>query len=406
MPIGGGWTLLQNITIALGHAAIDFYMNTLPSLLPFFIQRFDLNFTLVGILIAVRAIAGSFTQPLFGYFVDQGGRGSMLIVGLLWVALMTAFLGIAPSYWWIVLLISLGPLGSGIYHPLGSAILRERYTPDKIGMVTSIYIVAGTIGYALAPMVTVAVVMAWGLSGTLVLAIPGVLVGGGLILSGFSKVQLGPGKTVIREKVKEGGAWGSQWLASKGQVLLLSLAAVLRSWTYVGLVNFLPLYYISRGFSPQYGSYMLTVYLLCGSVGTLIGGRLSDDWGRRRVTAISLVLAGIMLTVYLNTSGIVQVVFLGLTGFTLLSSMSVTTVHAQELMIGNTAMAAGLMMGLVYGIGGLLAALSGRIADLYDLHFALSTLVVVLIPAVMAILAVPDPHQDRLHQQKQSLSHN
>ena len=82
--------------------------------------------------------------------------------------------------------------------------------------------------------------------------------------------------------------------------------------------------------------------------------------------------------------------------------MSVTTVHAQELMVGHTGMAAGLMMGLVYGLGGIGASFSGRIADVYSLHTALLTLVVVLIPAIITVLVVPDPHLDALKSQEAS----
>ena len=42
----------------------------------------------------------------------------------------------------------------------------------------------------------------------------------------------------------------SQWLASSGQVLMLSTTAILRSWAYVGLVNFLPHLLRIEGLQP------------------------------------------------------------------------------------------------------------------------------------------------------------
>ncbi|MGI6038238.1 MAG: MFS transporter [Limnochordia bacterium] len=388
--------MIQYVTISLGHAVVDLYMNTLPSLLPFLIAHFDLSFTLVGILIAVRAVSGSFTQPLFGYFVDQGGRGTNLVYSLVWLALLTALLGLVPSYGWLVLLIILGPLGSALYHPLGSALLRQQSTPEQVGSVTSIYIVSGTIGYAIGPIAVVTVVMKWGLAGTVWLAIPGIIVAILLVASGVLGNQLGAQKDAPSSVGQVKKRWGEDWLASRGQVFLLSLAATLRSWAYTGLVNYLPVFYVSQGYSPQYGSYMLTLYLFSGSIGTLIGGRLSDQWGRKNVTILTLLIAAVTLPLYLVSSGILKVVFLALTGLTVMGSMSVTTVHAQELMVGNTALASGLMMGLVYGLGGIGSAISGRLADIYGLPVALGSLAVVLIPAILSMLPVPDPHQEMI----------
>jgi FSR family fosmidomycin resistance protein-like MFS transporter len=399
--------LLQNVTISLGHAVVDFYMNMLPSLMPFIMKDFGLTFTQIGLIIAVRAAAGSFTQPLFGLFVDRRGSGRTLILSLIWTSIIMSLIGIAPSYWWLLLITALGPLACALYHPLGSALLREGSAPERVGTLTSLYIVAGSVGYAFAPVVSVAIVSRLGLSGTLFLCLPGLAVAVALIAMGVLDAKLSRDGAIPVDAKSEGEKSifdYSQWLASPGQVLMLSITAILRSWAYVGLVNFLPIYYVSRGYSPEYGSYMLSLFLISGSVGTLLGGRLSDQWGRRPVTAGSLVLALFCLAGYLHSNGAAQVVLLAATGFTLLSSMSVTTVHAQELMVGHTGMAAGLMMGLVYGLGGIGASFSGRIADVYSLHTALLTLVVVLIPAIVTVLAVPDPHLNAIKSQQASSS--
>ncbi|MGI6557867.1 MAG: MFS transporter [Limnochordia bacterium] len=399
--------MVQNVIISLGHAVIDFYMNMLPSLMPFIMTKYGLTFTQVGLIIAVRAAAGSFTQPLFGLFVDRKGSGRTLILSLIWTSVIMSLIGVAPGYWWLLVITAFGPLACALYHPLGSALLREGSAPESVGTLTSLYIVAGSVGYALAPIVSVAIVSRLGLPGTLFLCIPGLAVAVVLIAMGVLDARLGRETAIPVEAASEkDGAKSifdrSQWLASSGQVLMLSTTAILRSWAYVGLVNFLPIYYVSRGYSPEYGSYMLSLFLISGSVGTLLGGRLSDQWGRRPVTAGSLVLALFCLASYLHSSGAAEIILLAATGFTLLSSMSVTTVHAQELMVGHTGMAAGLMMGLVYGLGGIGASFSGRIADVYSLHTALLTLVVVLIPAIITVLVVPDPHLDALKSQEAS----
>ena len=53
-------------SLSAGHFATDFANGALPALLPFLVGRFDLNYTQVGALVLVSALASSIIQPLFG----------------------------------------------------------------------------------------------------------------------------------------------------------------------------------------------------------------------------------------------------------------------------------------------------------------------------------------------------
>src|SRR6266550_4712567 len=66
--------------LSAGHGATDFANGALPALLPFFVDRFSLSYTLAAALILASAASSSLIQPLFGAWSDR--RGALLLAGL------------------------------------------------------------------------------------------------------------------------------------------------------------------------------------------------------------------------------------------------------------------------------------------------------------------------------------
>ena len=57
-----------------GHGATDFASGSVPALLPFFTDKFDLSYTLTAALMLVLLVSSSLLQPLFGLWSDRRGR--------------------------------------------------------------------------------------------------------------------------------------------------------------------------------------------------------------------------------------------------------------------------------------------------------------------------------------------
>jgi FSR family fosmidomycin resistance protein-like MFS transporter len=142
----------------------------------------------------------------------------------------------------------------------------------------------------------------------------------------------------------------------------------LRSWVYVSLITFLPMFFQIKGVDLKSGSLMLTVFLAGGAAAGLYGGHLSDRIGRRIVIAASSLiypfLAGLLIEVGEPWLWLLSVA----SGAALLASFSVTIVLAQELLPRHVGLASGLVLGLSFGTGGLGTALSGYLADMIGLH--------------------------------------
>lgn len=126
--------------------------------------------------------------------------------------------------------------------------------------------------------------------------------------------------------------------------------------------------------------------LFCGAIGGIIGGYLSDRFGRKKLIVISLIATTPLLFGFLYTSGLTSTILLALAGTTLLSSFSVTVVAAQEAIPNNKSLAAGLSLGFAGGLSSLAIIPIGRIGDI----FGLSTAIVIFfaLPIFAGLLAL------------------
>ena len=84
------------------------------------------------------------------------------------------------------------------------------------------------------------------------------------------------------------------------------------------------------------------------------------------------------------TSGIVSLVLYFIAGMILVLTTSITVVMGQDLMPKRTGLASAMTIGLASGIGGIVAAILGRYADVYGIE---STIVIVcLLPLPGVVL--------------------
>jgi FSR family fosmidomycin resistance protein-like MFS transporter len=163
-----------------------------------------------------------------------------------------------------------------------------------------------------------------------------------------------------------------------------------RSVLYFGLMTFVPLYFVHDLHTSKGGAdAVLTLMLLGGAAGTLIGGPAADRFGRRQVLLVSMALVAPLVAIMLALSPVGAAGVLVLIGATTVSTFSVTVVMGQEYLPSRIGIASGVTLGLSIGLGGVGAALLGLLADATSLHTVLWTIAAMPVLAVPLVLTLP-----------------
>jgi len=377
------------LILSLSHLFTDLTGTALPAMMPFLKDTLQLSYTAVGTVIMVSNMTSSIIQPFFGYLSDKMEMKWLLPVSIILTCVGFSFVGLAPSLVVLLILVTVNGLGIAVYHPEGTKIMHY-FTGSRMATGMSFFQVGGNLGLALGPLlITYAIALA-DLSGTLFYFILGVPMLGVLLL--FSKELTLPvrnGQSDLRERrggsapVVENKGWGS--------MSLLVFAVSMRSWAHMGLITFVPFYYIHvlQGDALTAGR-LVFVFLMGGVAGTLIGAAIADKIGHKFYFCLSMILSVPMLFLFLQVGGLWVFIVLFLVGFLLISSFSVTIVMGQMILKNRLGMASGLTMGFVIGMGGVGAGLFGIVADSWGVMTVLK--LIAYMPAIGFIPALLIPY--------------
>ena len=380
--------------LAAGHLGTDFANGALPALLPFLKDRFSLSYTLAAVVMLASAASSSLVQPLFGLWSDRRGALWLLPTG---VAVAGVGIGVAaamPAYWLVVLLVAVSGLGVAAYHPEGSKF--AAYTSgEKRASGMSAFSIGGNIGYALGPIVATPLVVAFGLGGGLLLAVPCLAIAVMLlVVTPFLRTFV-PSRSTRREASGED---------RPGALVLLLGVIGFRSLAWFGLITFVPLYEVSLGHTTSHGNRLLSLMLLFGGLGTIAAGPLADRLGRRPVLIVSLALAAPLTLVFITVGGVVGAIALCGVGICVTGTFGVTMVMAQEYLPRHIGTASGLSVGLSIGLGGIAAVALGALADTVDLRAALYVCAAAPIAGLALTLLLPPSRARRRFEPEAAVS--
>jgi FSR family fosmidomycin resistance protein-like MFS transporter len=263
----------------------------------------------------------------------------------------------------------LAALGHALFHPAALSLVSRLCTSANRGRITSYFVVGGNFGYAIGPVITGALVFWLGLPGLVFLIIPAVLMVFGLR-------RLLPGGIAGACEGHPAPEHFHGNAPSKKPFILLMVASILRAWAVFAAMTYLPMYLVTQGYTLVTATTIVTLMLLCGVGGQVVGGHISDRIGRKEFMVFALVCA---IPAFL------------LFGFFLWSTFAVAVAMSHELLPQNIGLASGIMLGLAIGFGGLGVAVNGMIADQYSLAIALGTIPLPLAGATVLLIFLPYP---------------
>jgi FSR family fosmidomycin resistance protein-like MFS transporter len=299
-------------------------------------------------------------------------------------------LSAAHQYLVILIAAALVGLGSAVFHPESARIARLA-SGGRYGFAQSVFQLGGSFGTSMGPILAALIVVPFGqgsiawFSSIAFLAI--------VILwriGRWYEPQIKAKKTAVASTHPD--APNSRRVA----VALLVLVALLFSkQLYVSsLSSYYIFYLIDRfGVSTQAAQIYLFIFLAANAVGAFFGGPLGDRFGRKIVIWISIVGA-LPFTLALPYAGLYASAALSvIIGLIISSTTSSIIVFAQELVPHRFGMISGVFFGVAFGIGGLGAAVLGKLADHTSIEFVYQ--VCAYLPAI-GLLAVFLPKLPRL----------
>ena len=358
--------------LSAGHLVTDINQGALPALLSYFKEALNLSYTMSGVILLSANLTSSIIQPVFGHLSDRRPIKWFLPFSPLIACLGMSITGLISSYSLLIICVIVSGIGIASFHPDGFK-TAYFFTGEKKATGMSIFAVGGNLGIAVGPILALILVTSLGLKGTLSLIAPGILI---TIVLLFNMSML---TAPVEFAYKEGKDRVKTPLSKNQKIaflLLISIATV-RSWTQMGLITYIPFYYINylKG-NPLYAGKLVSTFLLSGVLGALVGAPLADRWGHKKFLLMTLILSIPLLLLFYYSSGLMAFVILGFAGLVLLSTFALTTVMAQVLLPQHLGIASGMMVGFTISAGGIGVTLLGAIADHWGVPMAIKAIFV------------------------------
>ena len=349
--------------VALAHLINDLIQSVLPSIYPMLKANYGLTFTQVGLITLTFQLTASLLQPWVGYHTDRHPKPWLLPAGSICTLIGIVMMSMVGSFPLILLAAALIGIGSSTFHPEASRIARLA-SGGRFGLAQSTFQVGGNAGSAFGPLLAAAIIIPFGQGNVAWFGLFAVFV--------LYRISRWYAHHLNLFKLKAGQA--ATHGLSKGRVtsalVVLGLLVFSKYFYMASLTSYFTFYLIEK-FDLSVASSQLHLFLFLGAVaaGTFFGGPIGDKIGRKAVIWFSILGVApftlLMPHVDLFWTSVLSVVI----GFILASAFSAIVVYAQELVPGNVGMIAGIFFGLMFGFGGIGAALLGHLADVHGIEY-------------------------------------
>ena len=354
--------------ISFCHLLNDMIQSLLPAIYPILKQNFHLDFAKIGLITLTTQLTASMLQPLIGLYTDRKPKPYSLPFGMGFTLVGLALLSMASNYAFILMAAGLIGMGSAVFHPESSRVARMA-SGGQHGLAQSVFQVGGNAGSSLGPLLAAFVVIPRGQHSIAWFTLAALLAI--VLLSNVGawykrREGLGLGKRAKKAIVHPD-------LSPRRVALSLGvlIALMFSKFFYLSSLSSYFTFFLISKFHVTVQSAEIHLFIFLGAVaaGTIIGGPIGDRIGRKYVIWCSIlgVLPFSLVLPYANLfwTGVLSVII----GIILASAFSAIVVYAQELLPGRVGMISGLCFGLAFGLGGVGAALLGKLADGYGIYF-------------------------------------
>jgi len=364
------------VLVSFAHLVHDIFTSFLAPILPILTSQLGISYSMAGFLSVVQRIP-SLLNPFIGLFADKVSVRYFIILTPLLTSVLMSFLGSAPSYLVLVVMLFFVGISSVLFH-VPAPVMIKRLSGDKVGRGMSFYMLGGELARTLGPLTILGAISLWGIDGTYR------LIGFGIAASLLLYLKIG--KIRISEEFKNRKIVETPKGALKKNIPFfagISLFILFRNFMKGALTTFLPLFFASKGESLWAGGIALTVIQFSGAIGTFIAGPVCDMIGERKTLLIASIFAPIFMFLFMISDGYIAIAFLIPIGILMFSTSPVMLALVQNVGIEHPSFFNGIYMTLSFGISSLTLFTVGWMGDIFDFQITFT------VSAITAFLSIP-----------------
>ncbi len=286
-----------NILIGNGHFLSHFYVLCLPPMFVVWQNAFNVSFAALGLTIALMSGTTAILQTPVGFLVDRHGARPFLIGGALLMSLSIAAMGLATSFWQVLVLATLSGIGNSVIHPADYAILSGSVDKDRMGRSFALHTFSGNLGFLAGAPVSAFLMTALGWRSTLLIV---GLLGLPIVLSILLQSR------ILKDQAREAPAAGAPALSGRDLLtsrtmilffLFFMFGAMAGGGVQAWLVTVL---HTVKGIDLPIAATALTAYMAGSTLGVLFGGWFADTFKHHIlpfVTGLTILSAVLILGV-------------------------------------------------------------------------------------------------------------
>jgi MFS transporter, SHS family, lactate transporter len=364
-----GWTLdafdFFILTFALATVAKDFN-KTIP----------EIALTLTASL-AMRPV-GAF---IFGLMADRFGRKGPLMINIIFYSIIEIFSGLAPNYTVFLILRLLYGIGMGGEWGVGASLVMESVPVKRRGFLSGLLQEGYAFGFLLAAAAYYLVFPHFGWRAMFFIGgLPALLT---LFIRSKVKETAAWKATRTRDWKEYGNAVKKHWKLFLYLVLLMSAMNLISHGTQDLYPTFLQQ---QRHFDPHKTAVITMVSMVGAILGGLLFGHLSDLYGRKKMMALAVFLAIVLIPLWLLANGSFLIA-LGAFGmqFMVQGAWGIIPAHINELSPGSLR---GFFPGFAYQTGVLIASGIVYIEAVLAEYVSYATSMEILAGSVLVLAAV------------------
>ncbi len=365
------------VSISASHGIMHSYLIFLSALLPLMKEELG-NYEIIGLLISIVYLVYGWGSLPIGILADRYSKKQFIVSSMILCGLSSFIVGLSKGLIPISISLFLLGIGTSLYHPAGFSLI-SLISERLRGRFMGVHGLGGNVGMAIAFITSAIFGQLFGWRQAFILwGIVGLAMG---ILDLFLIVEPTPKRDENILKTQQSNVNYSETLKSlflNKQKLrscsLVFIVVIFSGALWNGVSSFIIAYLKEvKGIDLIIAGGLATISYVIGSLATMIGGELSDKFGRRIILLMGFLTFAITLMLFTLPFGyntIVTLIVVSLLGFTFYITQSPLNALLGDVTPEDVrGLAYGINFMIKYGIGGFSPLIAGYLAENFSMNY-------------------------------------